>query len=111
MNAQPAQENLSWWIVVPALALLLMAAGDHFPYSFYVLLRFVVCATALFIAREAYRRGRELWLWVLGALAVLFNPLVPVRMRRQDWEFFNLLGAVLLALAVWKLRRARPAAR
>jgi hypothetical protein len=111
MNTQPAQEKLSWWIVVPALALLLLAAGDHFPYGFYILLRFVVCGTALFFASEAYRRGRELWLWVLGALAVLFNPLVPVRMRRQDWELFDVLGAMLLTVAVWQLRRAGRAAR
>jgi hypothetical protein len=35
-----------------------------------------------------------LWVWVFGAIAVLFNPVLPVRMARQDWQVVNVITAM-----------------
>lgn len=87
----------SKWPVLACVALLLIAAAGGEPYGFYVLVRLVVCVSCAYLAVAAHKAKREPWMWVMGALALLFNPVLLVRMPRSDWVFFDLLGAGLLA--------------
>jgi hypothetical protein len=47
-----------------------------------------------------FRGQQTAWVWVLGANAVLFNPVLPVRMARTQWETINLLDAFFFAIFV-----------
>jgi hypothetical protein len=88
------------------------------PYGYYVFMRWVVCAAFAYGALSAYKSEQHGWAWLLGAGAILFNPIIPFRMHRADWTILNLLGSGLsLTAAVWlqrklsetgKERRARP---
>ena len=71
------------------------SAGGH---SFYVFMRFVACGTGAYLAVGARAAKRSFWTWVMGAVTVLFNLLVPVHMRRHDWQRFDLLGAFVFAI-------------
>jgi uncharacterized membrane protein YccC len=94
--------------LVTAGAMLLVALLP-LPYGYYILLRWVVAAAAGYAAWWAYSHRRFVWPWPLGALAILFNPLVPLYMRRSDWQFFDLMGsAVAFAAAVLLRRRSLP---
>lgn len=95
-----------------AAAFLLLAAFSHWPYSFYVLLRLTICAIALYLAHNAFTAERKVWVWVFGALAVLFNPVIPMRMHRSDWSNINVIAAVIFV--VWiaaSLMRSREGAK
>jgi hypothetical protein len=48
--------------------------------------------------------------WVLGAMAVLFNPVLPIRMHRGDWRIVDALAAItfLVFFAVYKPRSYHP---
>ena len=85
------------------LALIAAAASPHayfdWPYGYYQLLRFGVCAVGVYGAVLAHRAGLGGWTWGLGALAVLFNPLVPVHFDRDVWAGLDLAAAALLALS------------
>lgn len=81
--------------IIPA-ALLLGAVFGHWPYGFYTLMRFVVCGCAIYLAVNANRGGSGAWPWIMGGIAVLFNPIVPVRMHRSDWQIVDLVAALTL---------------
>lgn len=88
---------------VPALVaagFLLLAAASHWPYAFYILLRVTVCVIGLYLARNSFVAGRTLWVWVFGAVAVVFNPILPMRMHRSDWSILNMIAAALFILWV-----------
>jgi len=89
---------------VAAVALLLLCLGQ-WPYAFYTLMRFVVCGASAYMALESNRQHRAGWMWLLGAVALLFNPIFPVHMSRTDWRYFDLGAAVVLAAALAVLRR------
>lgn len=59
------------------------------------------------------RRVRTVWVIVLGILALLFNPLIPVHLTRALWAPIDLASAALLAAHLWFQRewfqRERPA--
>ena len=77
-----------------ALALFGAAVIDA-PYFFYVLLRVFICLISAFLASKCYGGHRHPLAWALAAVALLFNPLVPVKMARSDWQVINVLTAIL----------------
>jgi hypothetical protein len=68
------------------------------PYGYYVLLRWVCCAIFAYLALGAHRAGSEGWTWVLGVLALLYNPVASVHLGREIWEPVN-IGTIVLVLA------------
>lgn len=81
---------------------LLIAAFTRWPYFVYVLLRVFVCGSSAYIASKLNSRHRVPLTWLFGAIAVLFNPVIPVRMARSDWQVMNGLTAVMfIAFSVY----------
>lgn len=86
-------------LALVAAAAAMLAVFD-WPYGYYQLLRFGVCAVAVYGAVLAHRADRGGWAWGLGALAVLFNPVLPVYLDRGVWAVLDVLAAVVLALSI-----------
>jgi hypothetical protein len=80
------------------VVVLILAATTRWPYFFYVLLRLIICASSAFIASRQYAVGKTMWVWVFGAVACLYNPVLPIRMSRPDWQVINILTAIFFAL-------------
>ena len=95
---------------IASIILLVLAVTTRWPYGFYTFLRIVVCATAVWLAVEAYQFGKTPLAWVLGGLAVLFNPLIPTYMRRTQWRWFDCLALLVLAISVGIVRPRRAEA-
>jgi ribosome silencing factor RsfS/YbeB/iojap len=92
MNEQVKNET------IPSAAcavVLLIAASTQWPYFMYVLLRVFICGSSAYIASRLYARHSVRLTWLFGAVALLFNPIIPVRMARSDWEVINVLAAVI----------------
>lgn len=87
---------------------------DNMDYSFYVLLRFAVCASFGWWAWSAHGRGHSTWRNIFTLTAVFYNPFVPLRLEKDWWQVINSLtiGGIILASAKNKLglsgERTRP---
>ena len=88
-----------------AAILLFLALGKH-PYGYYKLLRFVVCGVTVYGVYFAIKMEKIGWVWTFGIIAVLFNPLIPIYLRRGIWQFIDLAVAVLLLLSIFLLRKS-----
>jgi hypothetical protein len=74
------------------------------PDDFYVVLRFVVvaaAAAAIWLIQKSTLKdySKTIMILLLGLLAVIFNPIMPLDLNRGDWTLFNLLGSGLLFLS------------
>ncbi len=87
-----------------AAAMLLLGLAD-WPYGYYQLLRVVVCAVAVWGAVLAHRVEKPGWTWVMGILAVIFNPVLPVHLEREMWAFIDVAVAVVFVAST---RRMAP---
>jgi hypothetical protein len=76
-------------------AVLLIAAIAHWPYGYYQFLRLAICAAACFSAWRLSGMKSPFWAIALAAIAVLFNPFVPVHLHRGDWLWINAAAAVI----------------
>jgi hypothetical protein len=97
--------------VTPMKALVILATVSvavgilPLPYGFYMLLRLIVCLTAVVGFVRGWEERRTVWLWIYAALAVLYNPVLPIRlMLRPLWIVANLVTIVLLWVGLSKFR-------
>ena len=102
-------ENILLGVCVFALVI---AAFMHLPYFFYVLLRVLICTASAYLSTKRYKERRIPWVWTFGVIALLFNPVFPVRMTRADWQVVNILVAAFLAgWAIYSMIRAASTIR
>jgi hypothetical protein len=97
------------WLI--AAALLVSAAIDRHPYSFYTLLRWICCPVFAYSAFAAYEKNRVVWVWVFGVLAALYNPIFRVHLDRSTWIGVNwfTVGAIAVAGIVFWLDKRKSA--
>ena len=93
-----------------SIAVLLLAVLRLPTASYQILLEVVVCFTALLVIRQAARSGKYFWAAGFVAIAVLFNPIVPVVLPRQILLGLNLvcLAGFLVSLALLNRQRQLP---
>jgi hypothetical protein len=96
---------------VAGAAMLVFAAVERHPYSFYVLLRWICCAIFAYSAVAAHEKNRIAWVWIFGVLAGLYNPIFRVRLDRETWIGVNWATVAVLGIALVAFWRAdkRPA--
>ncbi len=87
-------------------AVLLLAVLRLPTASYQVLVEIVVCVSALLVVTQAVGARKYSWAGGFAAIAVLFNPVVPIALSRKmflslDWVC---LAAFLLSLAVLRRR-------
>ena len=96
---------------VVVAVMLVIALGDHHR-DYYTFLRYVVCVTGAFTAWRAYVWDRPWAIWLMGGLALLFNPFVPIQLNREIWKVVDIFAAAVFLHAAFylpaKIVRPKP---
>ena len=79
-----------WLPQVFASVLLLFAFNDN-PYGYYTLLRIVCCGIFAYLAVQTFALKMQGWSWVLGIIAVVYNPIIPIHLTREIWSVVNIV--------------------
>jgi hypothetical protein len=81
---------------VVASVAVLIGLGDM-PYGYYSLLRLGLCGFCLFLLLGSDAARIEWQRWLLGATAVLYNPVFPIRIGDKSiWIVLNIATVALL---------------
>lgn len=83
-----------------------MASADSWPYGFYQLLRIVVTGTAVYVLVQT-AQSRKVWPWIMGAIAILFNPVLPISLTREEWQPIDFGVAIVFSIALIQALRRR----
>lgn len=73
-----------YFFIVPSI-FLFGALVDGLPYGYFQVLRIVVTLSSAVIAFSMYENKKIFWAWLFGIIAVIFNPFMPIRLRREVW--------------------------
>ncbi|MGL4399944.1 MAG: DUF6804 family protein [Luteolibacter sp.] len=92
------------WVLLAAALFAFVAIAD-LPYGFYQLLRWVVCAVAVASAIQLHRTNRQGWVWALGGIAVLFNPLMTVGFDKATWRIFDGAAGIAFLAVLYFARK------
>lgn len=89
--------------IVVSIAMLFLAILP-LPYGYYTLLRLVVCGTAVYLTWFAKTINKQGWMWAMGFIALLFNPLIPIHLDKTSWVFIDLVVAIIFSITLFKLK-------
>jgi hypothetical protein len=90
--------------VVISVIMLLLAIAPIPAQSYYITLRLVVCITAIYLTYLAKRFNKKNWLWMMLAIAILFNPVLPVRLDNVNFVLANLVTACIFIASLVKIK-------
>lgn len=89
---------------VISIIMLLLAIPTFWPYGYYILLRWVVALSALFLLWLAYESKKTFWLFIMGIVAILFNPIIPVHLEKETWVVIDVIVAILFLVSIFKIK-------
>lgn len=89
---------------VISIVMLLLAIPAIWPYGYYILLRWVVTASAIFLVWVAYNLKKTFWLFLMGIVALLFNPIAPIHLDKETWIVIDLIVAGIFLVSIFKLK-------
>ena len=90
-------------------AILLFWALDRHPYSYYTVLRFVVCGVAGYGVFISIQLDKNVLAWILGITAILFNPIVPIHLSRDLWAIIDVAVGLVFIFSLFVLNRPKIA--
>jgi len=89
------------YLILFPIALTALAIPRGMPYDYFVVLRLVNFAVFGFLS-YAVRKRDETWMVILGGLALLFNPFVPIHLGKAVWTALDI--ATILVGGVFFLK-------
>jgi len=94
-------------VAVTISVFMLLLAIPRLPYGYYILLRWVVSLTALFSTWVAYEYKYKFWVFMMGGIAILFNPIIPVHLTKGIWVVTDIVVAILFLVSIFKIKPKR----
>lgn len=74
--------------------------------GYATVLQFVICLSAILVALQAARSGKQLWAIAFAGLAVFFNPVVTVPVSQRVFLWINVLGLSMFIASLKFLKTA-----
>ena len=87
------------------LAALLLSCLFHWPYDYYLLVRFLAMTGFGILAVDTHRTGNMSLTVVFVALVLLFQPYLKMAFGRTIWHVVDVLVALFLILSAIFSRR------
>ena len=75
--------------------LLLITIPSWLPYGFYTLLRWLICASAIFTATQLKNKKGDKLQLIFWGLAILFNPIAPIYLNKSIWILIDLASSIV----------------
>jgi hypothetical protein len=83
------------------LAALLACCLYKMPYSYYNFVRVACCIGFAWLAYKEFLKQRIVTGLILIALAILFNPIAKITMKKDEWNKIDIGIAVILV--IWSI--------
>jgi len=91
--------NMKGLCIASGIILLLAIPTGWWPSSFYILLRWTIFIISLIVAYNFYKSKINVWIFIFGAVAFLFNPIAPLYLGKSTWVIFDFISAILFFIS------------
>lgn len=92
------------YAIIPQIVIIMMllwALNPGNPYAYYVIMRVIACAGYTYLCVASIRSKQTDWAWVLGVLAFVYNPFMPLHLNRGIWSVINVVSILITAYLIW----------
>ena len=85
----------------------LLFATQKLPYSYFTMLRLIVCAVSIYHCFLSVRLHNGLFAVVFGLVVLIYNPAIPIFLKRATWEPIDVVTAISFFISIMALRQKR----
>jgi hypothetical protein len=89
------QNKIIWYLPI----IMLLLCFFHWPYKYYIILRFVVSGCAGYIA---YQHTEDKILSIQSIIfiliTILFNPVLPIYFSKSSWAILDIACAIIFLI-------------
>lgn len=104
-HALPHSKTLIPWLALCCAGFLFFALASSLPYSYFTLLRFIVCFTSIVVCVWSADKKIEWFKWTHCIVILLFNPVLKFHLGRNLWSIMDLVTGcfmIFTAFYIWK---------
>ncbi|MFA5831432.1 MAG: DUF6804 family protein [Candidatus Paceibacterota bacterium] len=94
-------------VTIIAIVLLFGAIRDGLAYDYFTFLRFVVCASSIYLAVFSSKQNLESWMWTFIITAILFNPVLKVTFSRDTWVLIDLITGAIFTSSIFLIKETK----
>lgn len=98
--------NIKWACIISGV-MLLLAIPTGMPYDYYIVLRWVIFLSSIFVAYVFYKSHLLAWTFIFGGIAFLFNPIAPIYLSKESWVPIDLIASVLFFVAAYSVKKKK----
>jgi hypothetical protein len=73
-------------------------------FFYHSLIRIEVFIVSIYLAFLAMQAGQFVWMTLFIILVVLYNPVIPIHLRKEAWQIIQISGAALFGISLFSLR-------
>ncbi len=78
----------------------------NLPIGYYTFLRIVVTISAVLLVINEYKEGLGVWTIIFGAVAILYNPIIPIYLNsKTGWSFIDFWCGILFFSCLFKHKK------
>ncbi|WP_111721522.1 DUF6804 family protein [Homoserinimonas sp. OAct 916] len=105
-SKKPTRPEFSRAALVPGLlgAIALLAGLALLDSWWFIVIQFAAAILALIMCVYAIQAKAYWWLLGLAPIAIIWNPILPLGLSGQGWQFLQLLGALVFVFAGFKIK-------
>lgn len=74
------------------------------PYGYFQILRWTTCITAGLFAHESISWFKQPVPTIFIAIAVLFNPIIPIHLSRSIWLILDVITGIIFLAWIFKIQ-------
>jgi hypothetical protein len=86
--------------IISAALLFLAIPTGLWPYSYYILLRWLICVSAILHASFFNSTKNKYWPWIFSGIAALFNPFIPFYLNKSSWVLLDFIAAIMFLFSM-----------
>jgi len=90
-------------IRIVAIIMLIWALTPN-PYGYYIILRWIVFFISIYCAYKAYTIKNEIWIWIYGLMAGVYNPIISLHLGKSIWQITNVITAIVIMISLFSLK-------
>jgi len=90
-------------VLIYITSAMLFIAIAPLPYSYFTLLRIVVCSVFVLAFLVAYDRNYKNLIWVYALIAIIFNPFIKIHFDREIWMFIDVIASIIMIVTANKI--------
>lgn len=91
-------------VSIISFVVLLLAIPSIWPYGYYVLLRWIVAGSALYLVWVSYELEKKYWLFLMVVVSLLFNPFIPFHLDKETWVVIDIIVATLFLISIFTIK-------